>query len=126
MQHSLFFASWNKQYKNLLEQNYYDQKQLNNLQKINSTFELLKRVLDIQKNQNISIRQALINLNLSNQKSKIYHYLKRINTLDCKNDINQLLLKNTGPKNIKYVYDQETRKLIADAYYIYHFSKTNI
>ncbi len=121
-----FYKIWNKLFEELFYFNLNNPRCINNLNKTADTIRNIKRVYSHVNNYNVSIRQAILDLNLYHDKSTIYSWMNKIANIKSKEEIPNLVVKNTGPKIIKYKYDQETRKLIADAKYIQHHSRANI
>ena len=126
MEYSLFFKYWEKTYNELIDINQDNQRELNNIWKTNKTIRLVKSVIILVKNNNMNLWQAIKQLNLTSQKTRIYKYIDLIKNIKDRSEIIDLVVKNTGPKEIKYVYDLHIRKLMCDAYYNYHFNKVNI
>ena len=119
-----FIKHWSKFSKNLYKTN--SQKELNNLQKLNRTILLIKNINQLQKEKSLTIRQAILLLNINNQKSKLYKYMHQIQSFKTITDLNRLLLHLTGPKEIKYVYSLATRKDMCDYHYNHFINKVNV
>ncbi len=119
-----FIKHWNKYYKSLYKTD--NQKELNNAQKLNRTILLIKNIYQLQKEKGLNLYQAILYLNIKNQKSKIYSYLNKICSFKSINDFKELNLKLTGPKQIVYVYDQTIRKEMCRYYYDQFINKVNI
>ncbi len=120
----IFIKHWNKYYKSLYKTD--NQRELNNVQKLNRTILLIKNIYQLQKEKSLSLYQAILFLNIKNQKSKIYDYWNKIKTFNSTKDFANLNLKFTGPKEIKYIYDNETRIRMCKYYYEQYINKVNV
>ncbi len=125
MNFNKFYKLWKKLYNELFVIYEHNQRFLNNLVKTSCIINNIERVNSVASDNNISIRQAIIQLNLQKQKSTLYEWILKIESLEEKN-ISNIIIQNTGPKTIKYKYDEHIRKLIADSYYVHFFNRTNI
>ncbi len=126
MQFNKFTNHWKKLYKEFFNSQKLDQRALNNLQKTNRTISLIQNIFQLVASENITIKDAIIKLNLWNEKSKLYSYIKKIEEIKTKEEVSTILVKNTGPKEIKYIYNNKIRKWIADKHYLEYINAVNV
>ena len=126
MQFEVFTKHWTRIYKQKVLEYENDQRSMNNLIKTSKTIQALINVWNLANDKLITLRQAIKELNLFNQKSKLYSFFRKIMKIMKVEEIYDLICKHTGPKEINYVYDEHIRSVMCDAHYVFYHNKTNV